>query len=215
LGIEFKMDKISRILQTVSLLIIFIFLPTSSQGGERVILCFGDSLTAGYGVPTPASYPARLQEKLFEEGYLYRVVNAGVSGDTTAGALSRLGWVMKSKPVIAIVTLGANDGLRGQDLGAMKRNLQKIIHKLQEADVKILLGGMMIPPNYGKEYTQQFARTYLDLALERDLPLIPFFLEGVAGETAFTLTDGIHPNEAGYGIILENVWKHLLPLLEE
>jgi acyl-CoA thioesterase I len=203
----------NRTLPATFFLIISIFMPTIGQGGEGVILCFGDSLTAGFGVSAKEAYPARLQQRLIEEGFPHRVVNAGLSGDTTAGALSRLTWSLKANPTLAIVTLGANDGLRGQDIAAMKKNLTQIIQQLKKAKVQIILGGMKIPPNYGLEYTNAFAKVYPELAQEHSLPLIPFFLEGVAGNQALTLSDGIHPNETGYSLILENVWKTLSPLL--
>ncbi|MBF0453737.1 MAG: arylesterase [Magnetococcales bacterium] len=200
-------------LRLLTLLLSFLYFTTTVYGGDAVILCYGDSLTAGFGVDAQEAYPARLQKRLQAEGFPHRVVNAGVSGDTTAGALSRLGWAMRAKPTLAIVTLGANDGLRGQSITAMEENLEQIILRLQKAGVQILLGGMKIPPNYGKEYTTAFAEVYPRLAKKHHLPLLPFFLAGVAGEPAYTLEDGIHPNAQGYGLILETVWRGVLPLL--
>ncbi|MBF0446976.1 MAG: arylesterase [Magnetococcales bacterium] len=194
-------------------LFIVLCLPTVGPGGERVILCYGDSLTAGYGVSSEASYPALLQKRLHEKGFTHRVVNAGVSGDTTAGALNRLSWSLKANPTIAIVTLGANDGLRGLDLDAMTDNLDQIILRLENAGVQVILSGMKIPPNYGQEYTSAFAQVYPTLAKKHNIPLLPFFLAGVAGEPDLTLEDGIHPNEAGYALIFEQVWSILQPLL--
>lgn len=178
-----------------------------------VILCFGDSLTAGFGVDADRSYPSLLQQRLDQRGLSYRVVNAGVSGDTTGGALSRLNWVMKSKPVLAIVSLGANDGFRGQSVPRMKANLERIIQSLKQEGVRVILGGMRLPPNYGASYVGAFEAVYPDLAAANDLPLIPFLLEGVAGRPELNQGDGIHPLAAGYEIVLENVWTVLEPLL--
>jgi acyl-CoA thioesterase I len=178
-----------------------------------MILCYGDSLTAGYGVSDQASYPTRLQQRLRTEGFTHRVVNAGVSGDTTAGALDRLGRFMSTKPRIAIVTLGANDGLGGQNLGVMQNNLEDIIQRLDRANVQVILGGMELPMGYDLDYISAFAQVYPRLAQEHNIPLIPSFLAGVAGIPEHNLMDGFHPNETGYAIILENVWRVLYPLL--
>ncbi len=179
-----------------------------------MILCYGDSLTAGYGVESRYSYPSRLQERLLSQGFPHRVVNAGVSGDTTAQALSRLGRYIPSKPEIAIVTLGANDGLGGYDLGMMRNNLEDMVQRLQRAGTTVILSGMEIPAGFDMEYVSAFSQVYPQLAAEHDLPFIPSFLAGVAGIPEHNLMDGFHPNEIGYGIILENVWRVLLPLLE-
>ncbi|MBF0627235.1 MAG: arylesterase [Magnetococcales bacterium] len=177
------------------------------------ILCLGDSLTAGFGVATGESYPSLLQKRLREEGFPHRVINAGVSGDTTTGGLYRLEWALRSRPVIAIVVLGANDGLRGLDLEAMKQNLVQILTRLRAANVDPLLGGMRLPPNYGAGYETRFQAIYPEVATETGATLIPFFLEGVAGDPALNQPDGIHPTAAGYRVILENVWGHLAPRL--
>ncbi|MBF0339585.1 MAG: arylesterase [Magnetococcales bacterium] len=178
-----------------------------------VILCLGDSLTAGFGVSPGDDYPSRLQQRLREQGYPHRVVNAGLSGDTTAGALRRLDWSLRSRPVIAIVVLGANDGLRGLDLEEMRQNLLTITTRLRQEKVVVLLGGMRLPPNYGSSYTSRFQAVYAEVAGESGTGLIPFFLEGVAGDPAMNQPDGIHPTAAGYRIVLENVWRHLEPRL--
>ncbi|MBF0191144.1 MAG: arylesterase [Magnetococcales bacterium] len=180
-----------------------------------VILCLGDSLTAGFGVPPGADYPALLQRRLQEHGHPHRVVNAGLSGDTTAGALRRLEWSLRSKPTIAIVVLGANDGLRGLDLADMKHNLLAITTRLRQSGVSLLLlGGMRLPPNYGAGHDTRFQAIYPEVAAESAAVLIPFFLEGVAGKPGLNQSDGIHPTEAGYQVVLENVWRHLAPRLE-
>ncbi|MBF0179181.1 MAG: arylesterase [Magnetococcales bacterium] len=178
-----------------------------------VILCFGDSLTAGYGLLPGQDYPSLLQRRLAEQGFPHRVVNAGLSGDTTAAAMQRLAWSLKSRPAIAIVVLGANDGFRGGDPDDMRTHLLAIIRKLQESGVRVLLGGMRIPPNYGLSHVERFAAVYPALAKETGVAFLPFFLEGVAGQPALNLEDGIHPNAAGYRKVLDTLWPVLLPLL--
>lgn len=177
------------------------------------ILCFGDSLTAGFGVASRESYPSLLQERLRAKGYDYKVVNAGVSGDTTAGGLSRLAWSLRSKPVLAVVSLGANDGFRGLDPQQMEQNLRAIIHKLQQAKVQVVLAGMRLPPNYGRETVRRFEEVFPRLAEQEKLPFVPFLLAGVAGDAGLNLDDGIHPNGLGYRVVLDNVWQVLEPLL--
>jgi len=182
---------------------------------ERIIVAFGDSLTAGAGVTSGESYPAQLQEKLTLAGYRYRVVNAGVSGDTAAGALRRVDWVLKSKPEIVIVELGANDGLRGMDLKETRANLERIIERLLAGDTKVILAGMKLPPNYGREYTNAFQSLYPELAKAYKIPLMPFFLEGVATKVDLNQADGLHPTKAGYTIIVNSLWPVLEPLLQK
>jgi acyl-CoA thioesterase-1 len=178
------------------------------------IVAFGNSLTAGLGVSPDQSYPARLQRTLDAAGYVYRVVNAGVSGDTTAGGVRRVSWVLKSKPAIVILELGGNDGLRGLSLSETKDNLERIIQQLQQASVTVVLAGMKLPPNYGKDYTNGFESLYQALAKQYRLTLIPFFLDGVAGSSSLNQADGIHPTGEGYRIIVEKILPTLEPLLE-
>ena len=178
------------------------------------IVAFGDSLTAGLGVSPDDSYPAQLQERLDQAGYHYRVINAGVSGDTTAGGLRRLDWVLKSRPDIVILELGANDGLRGHPLDETYANLEQIVRRLQSQEVTILLTGMKIPPNYGLDYTSQFAAMYERLAEKFDVPLMPFFLEDVAARRALNQADGLHPTGEGYRIVVNNLLPLLVPLLD-
>ena len=182
---------------------------------EKVILCFGNSLTEGYGLKPEESYPSLLQNRIDSLGLNYRVVNAGVSGETTAGGKSRLGWVLKKKVDIFVLELGANDGLRGIPIEETKRNLQSIIDTVQVKipDVKIILAGMQIPPNLGEKYTQEFQAIFPALAEENSVHLIPFLLRGVAGETELNQEDGIHPTEEGTKLVLENIWKVLRSLL--
>lgn len=177
------------------------------------IVAFGDSLTAGLGVPPEESYPSRLQRHLDQAGYPYRVVNAGVSGDTTAGALRRLDWVLKTQPSIVIIELGANDGIRGQPIKTIYENLQKILQRLKDLQITVLLTGMKIPPNYGFNYTSQFADMYPQLANEFDVAFMPFFLKGVAAHRMLNQADGIHPTGEGYKVIAENLLMFLEPLL--
>jgi acyl-CoA thioesterase-1 len=184
------------------------------QAEERVVVAFGDSLTAGFGVAPEEAWPALVEARLRREGYPYRVVNAGVSGDTSAGGLRRVAWVLRARPEVAIVALGANDGLRGQDPGELRANLAGIVGRLKDAGVRVLLAGMRIPPNYGAERARDFAAVFPDVARRAGVPLMPFLLDGVAADPALNLPDGIHPNAAGHRLIAERVWPHLLPLLK-
>lgn len=179
------------------------------------IVAFGDSLTAGLGVGANESYPAQLQRRLDDLGYHYRVINAGVSGDTTAGGVRRVSWVLSSKPALVILELGGNDGLRGFSLEQTKSNLREIIQRLQQAGVTVVLAGMKLPPNYGPEYTKGFEAIYPTLAKEYRLSLIPFFLEGVAASSSLNQADGIHPTKEGYRIIVEQILKVIGPLLDQ
>ena len=183
-------------------------------GSSPVILAFGDSLTAGFGVPDSQNYPSRLQRIISQNGYPHQVINGGVSGDTTAGGVRRIRWLMKQNPKIVILELGANDGLRGLSLKEMESNLEQIIGVCKEGGAKILLTGMKIPPNYGEEYTVGFEQIYTRLAEKHRLSLVPFFLEGVAGQREYTRPDGIHPLGSGYSIVAQTVWEHLKPLMD-
>ena len=180
---------------------------------ERIIVAFGDSLTAGLGVTPDDSYPAQLQAKLRAEGFTYRVVNAGVSGDTTAGGLRRVDWALKSKPAVAIVALGANDALRGQDLASVRSNLDAIVLRFQKAGLRVLVAGMEVPPNYGARYAAEFRRLYADVARKRGAAFMPFLLDGVAGIPRLNQPDGIHPTAEGYRIVAAHLWPHLAPML--
>jgi acyl-CoA thioesterase-1 len=186
---------------------------TAAAGEERVIVAFGDSLTAGHGVPADQAYPARLAERLRREGYRYRVVNAGVSGDTTAGALRRVDWALRAKPDVVIVELGANDGLRGQDLGSVRANLEAIVARFQSAGARVLVAGMRLPTNYGGRYGAEFHRMYEQVAKAREAALMPFFLDGVGGQSQLNQGDGIHPTAEGYRVIVDRLWPYLEPLL--
>ena len=181
--------------------------------GERTIVALGDSLTAGYGVAPDEAWPALIQARLRREGFPYSVVNAGVSGDTTAGGLRRVDWVLRSRPEVAIVALGANDGLRGQSVPAMRDNLERIVERLRAAGARVLLAGIRIPPNYGPEFTRDFAAVFPDVARRAGVAFMPFLLDGVAAAPGLNQADGIHPNAAGHRIIAERLWPYLRPLL--
>jgi acyl-CoA thioesterase I len=190
--------------------------PTSNNQRKKVITAFGDSITAGYNLPIEQSYPSLLEKKLIAEGYDYRVINSGSSGETSAGALSRVDWVLNTKPDIVILTIGANDAFRGVDPAETKKNISQIIEKLQAEDIDILLGGMLAPRNLGKTYTDQFDAIYPELAKQYDLELIPFFLQDVALVPELNLSDGIHPTEEGYQIIVDrNIWPKLKGMLKK
>jgi len=188
---------------------------TPACAASRVIAAFGDSLTAGLGVSVDEAFPALLDARLSREGYDYRVVNAGVSGDTSAGGLRRIEWVMKLAPEIVIVALGANDGLRGLPPEAMRDNLLAIVQRVQKTGAKVLLAGMRLPTNYGADYNREFAKVFPEVARRANVPLMPFLLDGVAGEARLNLPDGIHPNAEGHRRIAERVWPHLQPLLSK
>jgi acyl-CoA thioesterase-1 len=177
--------------------------PAAARAPE--ILAFGDSLTAGFGLPPEASFPARLQAKLSDEGVIAHVVNAGVSGDTTAGGLARLDWALGDKPDLVILELGANDALRGIDPATVRANLDAIIAKIQASGAKLLLAGMRAPPNWGEEYQDKFDRIYPELARIHDVPLYRFFLDGVAMDPELNQPDGLHPNERGVTALVDRI----------
>jgi acyl-CoA thioesterase-1 len=181
---------------------------------EGVVVALGDSLTAGLGVAADEAFPARLEARLRAEGYAYRVVNAGVSGDTTAGGVRRVDWVIRSSPEVVIVALGANDGLRGQSPPAVRANLGEIVARLQAAGARVLLAGMRLPPNYGGEYTKEFEAVFPAVARAAKITLMPFLLDGVAGVPRLNQADGIHPTAAGQQVIADHVWPYLRPLLK-
>ena len=185
----------------------------SGARAERVIVALGDSLTAGLGVAADEAYPARLEARLAREGYGYRVVNAGVSGDTTAGGLRRVDWVLRAKPEIVIVALGANDGLRAQSPQAMRENLATIVRRLQAAGARVLLAGMRLPTNYGAQYTKEFQAVFPEVARSTGVAFMPFLLDGVAADPRLNQPDGIHPTAAGQQVIADRLWPYLRPLL--
>ena len=185
-----------------------------SKGTRPKIVALGDSLTAGLGLDVDEAYPAVLQDRIDEAGYGYEVVNAGVSGDTTAGGLSRVDWVLEGDVRILILALGGNDGLRGLPAAEMKHNLATIIERARERGIAVLLAGMESPPNMGTEYTSDFRLVFRDLASEYDVVFMPFLLDGVAGEPELNQRDGIHPNAEGARRMAESIWLLLRPMLE-
>jgi acyl-CoA thioesterase-1 len=185
--------------------------PTSER--PRIVV-LGDSLTAGLGLAPAEAYPALLQRRLADEGFDYEVVNAGVSGDTSAGGLSRLDWSLDGDVRVLVLALGANDGLRGLPTDALERNLAQIIERAQARGVTVVLAGMEAPPNYGREYARAFRAVYPALAKQYGLPLVPFLLDGVGGVPGLNQSDGIHPNGEGARVLADNVWSVLEPLLE-
>jgi acyl-CoA thioesterase I len=186
----------------------------SARSGERVVVALGDSLTAGLGVAAEEAWPALVDARLRREGYPYRVVNAGVSGDTTAGGLRRVDWVLRSRPEVAVVALGANDGLRGLGTEAMEANLLAIVDRLRAGGVRVLVVGMEVPPNYGAAYARAFRGVFVDVARRTGAALMPFLLDGVAADPRLNQADGIHPNAAGHRAIAERIWPHLVLLLD-
>jgi acyl-CoA thioesterase-1 len=182
---------------------------------EGVIVAIGDSLTAGFGVARDEAYPARLEARLRRDGYRYRVVNAGVSGDTTAGGLRRVDWALRARPEIAIVALGANDGLRGQNVAVMRANLAAILDRLRAGGVRLLLAGMQVPPNYGEAYARDFAAVFRDLGQRPGVTSMPFLLEDVAANARLNQGDGIHPTAEGHRVIAERMYVYLEPLLRK
>lgn len=183
------------------------------QGG--VILFLGDSITAGNGLDLSQAFPALIQQKIDAKGWRFKAVNAGQSGDTSAGALDRLNWLLKNPVQVLVLELGGNDGLRGLPVETTRKNLQLIIDRTKEKypSAKIVIAGMKVPPNMGREYGDKFEATYADLARKNKAALIPFVLEGVGGVPALNLPDGIHPTAKGQEIVAATVWKTLEPVL--
>jgi acyl-CoA thioesterase I len=182
-----------------------------------VIVAFGDSLSEGLGVETGFSFPDQLQKKLDKNGYKYHVVNLGVSGDTTTGGLGRLDYALSLKPVVLILELGGNDGLRGVPVSSTKANLEKMIVASQQRGVSVLLAGMTLPPNYGPDYVREFESAYKDLAQKYKLRLIPFLMEDILAQLrakpGLMQRDGIHPTAKGHAIIADTVFHYLQPLI--
>jgi acyl-CoA thioesterase-1 len=195
--------------------------PSSRAGGAAEptatsrprVVALGDSLTAGLGLSPDQAWPALVQEMIDEAGLDVEVVNAGVSGDTTAGGLRRLDWALDGDVKVLVLELGANDGLRGLPVEQMRNNLSQIIATARDRDIAVLLCGMEAPPNFGLEYTREFRQVYRDLADQHDVAFVPFFLDGIAGSAALNQADGIHPNEEGTRRVADLVWRSLQPLL--
>ena|SRR3990170_1312193 len=187
--------------------------PEAPRSGPRVVV-LGDSLTAGLGLEASEAYPALLQQRIDERGWHFVVVNQGHSGDTTAGALSRLESALDGDVRVLVVALGGNDGLRGLPVEETRRNLTAIVKRARSRDIAVLLAGMEAPPNYGEQYTTEFRQTFRDVAREEGVAFVPFLLEGVAGDPALNQADGIHPTAEGAGIVAGTIWSALAPLLD-
>lgn len=187
--------------------------PVPPAAKTPLVVFLGDSLTAGLGLDEDQAYPAVLERELAEEGLPIRVLNAGVSGDTTAGGLSRIGWLLGQRPDVVVVALGANDGLRALPVEQAERNLREIIRRSQAAGARVLLLGMKMPPNYGPDYTSRFEGMYTAIARDMNVPLLPFLLEGVGGDRRLNQADGIHPTAEGQEILAKNVKPYLEDVL--
>jgi acyl-CoA thioesterase-1 len=192
-------------------------IPAAENGTQKNILILGDSLAAGYGIQREEAFPALLQKKIEDARLPYRIVNGGVSGDTTAGGLRRIDWMLKQPVDVLIVELGGNDGLRGIPPAETKKNLQGIIDKAKQKypHVRVVVAGMQMPPNMGDDYTKAFAEVFPAVAKANQASLIPFLLDGVGGKTELNQPDGIHPTPKGHEVVAENVWKVLGPVLRK
>ena len=190
-------------------------LPAKAPAYQGTVVAVGDSLTAGLGVPEADAYPAQLEKMLRQAGYRWRVVNAGFSGETSSGALSRIDWILKLHPDIVILETGANDGLRGVDPQLTRKNIDRLVSLLQGKGVVVVLAGMKMFNNLGEHYVAQFADIYPRVAKKRHLILIPFFLAKVAGDATLNQADGIHPQAKGYRIVSETVYPYLIKAIEQ
>ncbi len=188
--------------------------PAAHREEGPLVIFLGDSLTAGLGLDQDQAYPAVLDRRLDVHGTPARVLNAGVSGETTAGGVARIDWLLKQNPDVLVVELGANDGLRGLDLGETEKNLRKIVRRAEASGVRVLLLGMRIPPNYGPDYTERFQGMYPRIAKDLDVPLVPFLLDKVGGVADLNQADGIHPTVKGQEMVADNVEPYLEGILE-
>ena len=187
--------------------------PTRAPGLPKIVV-LGDSLTAGLGLPETHAFPSVLQDRIDKAGYHFTVVNAGVSGDTSAGGLRRVDWALDGDVRVLVLALGANDGLRGLPVKELKGNLVAIIRRAREKKAEVVLAGMEAPPNYGQEYSSDFRNAFRDIAREEHIVFIPFLLDKVAGLSDMNQGDGIHPNERGARIVADTVWAALRPVLD-
>jgi acyl-CoA thioesterase-1 len=188
---------------------------SAAVAAPKTVLFLGNSITAGYGLDVSQAFPALIQKKIDAKGWNFRVVNAGQSGDTSAGGLSRLDWLLKNRVDVLVLELGGNDGLRGLPVEVTKKNLQAIMDRTKERYPKatIVIAGMMVPPNMGRDYSRRFEAIFRELAKKNRAALVPFILEGVGGMEQLNLRDGIHPTAKGHEIVSDNVWKVLEPAL--
>jgi acyl-CoA thioesterase-1 len=204
-------------LRSIRILLITLLLacPAAAATGERTLLVFGDSLSAAYGLRADQGWVAHLEKRIAAQGYVYRVVNASVSGETTSGGRSRLDRALtQHHPTLVILELGANDGLRGLPLKSMHDNLAAMIETIQRSGADLLLLGIIIPPNYGAGYTQGFNAVFESVAREKKVPRVPFMLQGIALDNRYMQADGLHPNALGQPLVLDVVWPYLKPLLK-
>lgn len=202
---------------TTFVILFFTVTMTYGQDKPKRILFFGDSITAGYGIDTKEAFPALIQQKIDSAGWDFKAVNAGLSGETSAGGLRRVDWMLRQPVSVFVLELGGNDGLRGIDLDVTKENLQKIIDKVEAKypEAQIVVAGMQVPPNLGPEYTEKFKQMYPALAEKNDAELIPFVLDGVGRNPELMQNDGIHPNVKGHKAVAETVWDTLKPILQD
>ena len=207
--------KISIFIYKVAISVAVTTLVATSVQAAQTIVIYGDSLSAAYGIQQSEGWVTLLQNKLTQQNLDYKVVNASISGETTSGGLGRFKAMLANhKPNIVVIELGANDGLRGLSVKEMQNNLTSMITQAKTVGAKVMLLGMRIPPNYGIQYTQQFSETYINLAKKHGLPLVSFFLDGVAGNPSLVLDDGLHPKAAAQARLLENVWPTLEKILK-
>jgi len=210
-------DKVNKFQKTVFIIMLsFYCLYAQEKSIQKQILFLGNSITAGLGLPVEQAYPALIQVKIDSLKLNFKVINAGLSGETTSGGLRRVDWLLANPVDILFLALGANDGLRGIPLDLSKENLKDIIKKVRKKNpqVKIILAGMQIPPNLGPDYTKGFKQMFIDIARSEKVKLLNFLLEGVGGNPELNQGDGIHPNQQGHKIIADNVWKTLKPVLK-
>lgn len=212
--------KFSALLVLIALILLSVTVqPGRAEGSAGAdvlrILVLGDSLTAGYGIAADDAFPNQLQWALLAAGHRVTVVNAGVTGDTSAGGLSRLEWALADRPDIVILELGGNDALRGLAPEQTRDNLERIIVRLKQAGVDVLLAGMLAPRNLGSDYYSKFDNLYPELADQHGIPLYPFFLEGVTGEARLNLADGIHPNKQGVRVVVEKILPYVETLIKD
>lgn len=186
----------------------------SEESIEGTIVALGDSLTEGLGVEEEFAYPAVLEQKLRKQGYQYRVINAGISGETSSGTLSRINWLLTLKPDIVILVIGANDGFRGIETDLIKSNIRAIVKQLNDNNATVVLGGMQIVQNLGQEYTSAFSEIYPEIARTEDIILMPFFLDGIAAVQGLNQPDGIHPTATGYQVIVDNLMPYVLEAIK-
>jgi acyl-CoA thioesterase-1 len=210
-----QLRRLKSVTARISCAVLLWLVATGATPQPRVILFLGDSITAGYGLEPSQAFPALIQQKINANGWNFKAVNAGQSGDTSAGALDRLDWLLKNRVAVLVLELGGNDGLRGLPVESTRKNLQAIIDrtKAKYPEAKVIIAGMKVPPNMGRDYGEKFEAIFIDLAKRNKAPLIPFVLDGVGGVPGLNLPDGIHPTAKGQQMVAATVWKTLEPVL--